>query len=129
MNYLLVNVNMVEKNGSPRKAAGQLCHVRRHGIRTAKKQHLQFCRCLKNGMDLGAVTILSMTIIAWAFLPVNRNAVPVCEICAPNHCQRENVWKITVYFVELQTWERYNMKKENARMILNCFICNLHQLF
>ena len=80
-------------------------------------------------MDMGVVTILSMTIIAWAFLPVNRNAVPVCVICAPIHCQRENVWKITVYFVELQTWERYNMKKENARMILNCFICNLHQLF
>jgi hypothetical protein len=38
-------------------------------------------------MDLGAVTILSMTIIAWAFLPVNRNAVPVCEICAPIRCQ------------------------------------------
>lgn len=40
----------------------------------------------KSGMDMGADTILSMTIIAWAFLPVNRNAVPVCVICAPIWC-------------------------------------------
>lgn len=34
-------------------------------------------------MDKGADTILSMTIIAWAILPVNGNTVPVCVICAP----------------------------------------------
>ena len=37
--------------------------------------------------DMGAGTILSMTIIAWTFLPVNRNPVPVCVICAPIPCQ------------------------------------------
>ena len=52
-----------------------------------KKGHLRVCRCLENGMDMGAGTILSMTIIAWAFLPVNRIAVPVCAICAPIWCQ------------------------------------------
>jgi len=36
--------------------------------------------------DMCADTILSMTIIAWAFLPVNRNTVPVCVICAPIWC-------------------------------------------
>lgn len=53
-------------------------------------------------------TTLSMTIIAWAFYPVNRNPVPVCVICAPIQCQKENVWKIVVKFVELQEWGIYN---------------------
>ena len=48
--------------------------------------HLHVCRCLENGMDMGAGTILSITIIAWAYLPVNRNTVPVCVICAPIWC-------------------------------------------
>ena len=43
-------------------------------------------------MDMGADTILSMTIIAWAFLPVNRNAVPVCVICAPIWCHLGNLY-------------------------------------
>lgn len=41
----------------------------------------------KSGMDMGADTILSMTIIAWAFLPVNRNAVPVFAEITPFLCQ------------------------------------------
>ena len=45
-------------------------------------------------------TTLSMTIIAWAFLPVNRNAVPVCAICAPIPCQREITWQIMAKLVE-----------------------------
>lgn len=57
---------------------------------------------------MGADTILSMTIITWAFYPVNRNPVPVCVICVPIRCQREYVWKIVVKFVELQEWEIYN---------------------
>ena len=36
---------------------------------------------------MGADTILSMTIIAWAFLPVNRNAVPVFAEITPFLCQ------------------------------------------
>lgn len=58
----------------------------------------------KSGMDMGADTILSMTIIAWAFLPVNRNAVPVCVICAPIWYQREIMWKIIAKLVEIQMW-------------------------
>ena len=42
--------------------------------------------------DMGAGTILSMTIIAWAFLPVNRNTMPVCVICAPISCHKEITW-------------------------------------
>ena len=37
----------------------------------------------------GAGTFLSMTIIAWANFPVNRNTVPVCVILAPIWCQRK----------------------------------------
>ena len=52
----------------------------------------------------GADTILSMTIIAWAFLPVNRNAVPVCVICAPILCHRKIAWKIMAKLVEKLMW-------------------------
>jgi len=62
--------------------------MQEHDERTTKKQHLHIYRCLKNGMDMGTGTILSMTIIAWANFPVNRNAVPVCVIYAPIWCQR-----------------------------------------
>lgn len=57
-----------------------------------KKNDTCGCRCLKSGMDMGADTILSMTIIAWAFLPVNRNTVPVCVICVPIWCHSGNLY-------------------------------------
>ena len=87
-----VKVNLVEKPaaferlpvpGAPLYGA---CHAESMMYGLQKKQHLHVCRCLENGMDMGAGTILSITIIAWAYLPVNRNTVPVCVICAPIWC-------------------------------------------
>ena len=77
------------KAGSPKEDAGPSCHTASAWHLCYKKGHLRVCRCLENGMDMGAGTILSMTIIAWAFLPVNRIAVPVCAICAPIWCQNK----------------------------------------
>lgn len=57
-----------------------------------KKITPAYADALKNGMDMGADTILSMTIITWAFLPVNRNTVPVCAICAPIWCHLGNLY-------------------------------------
>lgn len=80
-----VKVDKVEKPANPeglpvfKVPFYRVCHVRSICVRTAKNSTC-VCRCLKNGMDMGADTILSMTIRAWAILPVNRNAVPVCEI-------------------------------------------------
>lgn len=51
---------------------------------------------------MGADTILSMTIIAWAFLPVNRNAVPVCVICVPIWCHLKH------YTIEINDFRIYN---------------------
>jgi hypothetical protein len=96
-----VKVDLVEKPAAC-ESLSVPCAMQKHDVRTAKKQHLRVCRCLKNGMDMGAVTILSMTIIAWAFLPVNRNAVPVCVICAPIHCHVEITWYIMAKLVEKQ---------------------------
>lgn len=80
------------KAGIPREDAGPSCHTASAWRLCYKKGHLRVCRCLENGMDLGAGTILSMTIIAWAFLPVNRIAVPVCAICAPIWCHLGNLY-------------------------------------
>ena len=63
-----------------------LPYKKAHRVCSAKKNDTCGCRCLKSGMDMGADTILSMTIIAWGFLPVNRNTVPVCVICVPIWC-------------------------------------------
>lgn len=40
---------------------------------------------------------LSMVIITWVFLPVNRNTVPVCVICAPIWSQKQIVLNSMVY--------------------------------
>ncbi len=51
---------------------------------------------------MGAGTFLSMTIIAWANFPVNRNAVPVCVNYAPIWYQKENEWEMMEKFIEIQ---------------------------
>ena len=74
----------------PRALWGLPC--RETDVQTAKKQHLRVCRCLENGMDMGAGTILSMTIIAWGNFPVNRNDVPVFAEITPFLCQFGKCW-------------------------------------
>lgn len=87
-----VKVDIVEKTAIPEGLPVSKplfqggCHTKERMAYVLQKSDTCGCRCLKSGMDMGADTILSMTIIAWAFLPVNRNAVPVCVICAPVWC-------------------------------------------